>query len=619
MTSTLQQEAQPQAAATRRSRRCGSPSGCTRTATSPTCAPTRRRCRRRRSTRPRAQAAAALRRRVRARRAAPATTRKVKNAQEAHEAIRPSGDSFRTPGAGGRRAQRATSSRLYELIWKRTVASQMADARGRRVTVRLGRRPPPTAATPSSRRPARSSPSAASSPPTSRAATTTATPSATTTRAPAAAARRAATRSPRRELRRRRPRDHAAGPLHRGVAGQGAGGARHRPPVDVRLDHRTIQDRGYVWKKGTALVPSWLAFAVDRAARAALRRARRLRLHRADGGRPRRDRRRRAQDRVAWLRALLLRRRRTAEPRACTTACGAGRRPRRHRRPRRSTRSRSATAIVAAGRPLRPVRRARRRTARTARVGARGPGARRADRREGRGAARPTPSGDRELGADPDTGRAVVAKTGRYGPYVTEVLPDDAPKTAKPRTGVAVQDDVARHASRSTTRCGCCRCRAWSASTRRRRGDHRAERPLRAVPEEGHRLPLARRPRSSCSRSPSTRRWRSTPSPSSAAAAAAARRRCASSATTRSSGQPVVVKDGRFGAVRHRRRDQRDPAQGRRRRDHHHRAGRRAAGREAGQGAGAEEARSREEDDGQEDGEEDGQEDRRQEVGLKRV
>jgi DNA topoisomerase-1 len=42
---------------------------------------------------------------------------------------------------------------------------------------------------------------------------------------------------------------------------------------------------------------------------------------------------------------------------------------------------------------------------------------------------------DRELGVASDTGRPVVVKDGRYGPYVTEVLPDDAPKSAKPRTG----------------------------------------------------------------------------------------------------------------------------------------------------------------------------------------
>ena len=62
---------------------------------------------------------------------------KSKNAQEAHEAIRPAGDAFRTPDA-----VRGTLSndeyRLYELIWKRTVASQMADATGSTASVRLG-------------------------------------------------------------------------------------------------------------------------------------------------------------------------------------------------------------------------------------------------------------------------------------------------------------------------------------------------------------------------------------------------------------------------------------------------------------------------------------------------
>jgi DNA topoisomerase-1 len=45
------------------------------------------------------------------------------------------------------------------------------------------------------------------------------------------------------------------------------------------------------------------------------------------------------------------------------------------------------------------------------------------------------PSGDRDLGTNPTSGLPVVAKAGRYGPYVTEVLPDDAAKNAKPRTG----------------------------------------------------------------------------------------------------------------------------------------------------------------------------------------
>ncbi|PSK90940.1 DNA topoisomerase I [Murinocardiopsis flavida] len=59
---------------------------------------------------------------------------KVKNAQEAHEAIRPAGESFRTPAESG---LTGAQFRLYELIWKRTVASQMKDAVGESVTVKV--------------------------------------------------------------------------------------------------------------------------------------------------------------------------------------------------------------------------------------------------------------------------------------------------------------------------------------------------------------------------------------------------------------------------------------------------------------------------------------------------
>jgi DNA topoisomerase-1 len=63
--------------------------------------------------------------------------RKVKNAQEAHEAIRPAGDRFRTPDEV-RRELAADEFNVYDLIWKRTIASQMADARGQTVSVRIG-------------------------------------------------------------------------------------------------------------------------------------------------------------------------------------------------------------------------------------------------------------------------------------------------------------------------------------------------------------------------------------------------------------------------------------------------------------------------------------------------
>ncbi|MET0953968.1 MAG: type I DNA topoisomerase, partial [Aeromicrobium sp.] len=60
---------------------------------------------------------------------------KVKNAQEAHEAIRPAGEKFTTPDKTGLSGD---ERRLYELIWKRTIASQMSDAKGNSVSIRIG-------------------------------------------------------------------------------------------------------------------------------------------------------------------------------------------------------------------------------------------------------------------------------------------------------------------------------------------------------------------------------------------------------------------------------------------------------------------------------------------------
>ena len=59
-----------------------------------------------------------------------------KNAQEAHEAIRPSGEDFRTPSSVASALDR-DESRLYDLIWKRTIASQMSDAKYETTTVTL--------------------------------------------------------------------------------------------------------------------------------------------------------------------------------------------------------------------------------------------------------------------------------------------------------------------------------------------------------------------------------------------------------------------------------------------------------------------------------------------------
>src|SRR4029453_11508634 len=63
-------------------------------------------------------------------------TGKAKNAQEAHEAIRPAGASFRTPGDVANELS-GDEYRLYELIWRRTIASQMTDAVGNSTSVRI--------------------------------------------------------------------------------------------------------------------------------------------------------------------------------------------------------------------------------------------------------------------------------------------------------------------------------------------------------------------------------------------------------------------------------------------------------------------------------------------------
>jgi DNA topoisomerase-1 len=66
-------------------------------------------------------------------------TSKVKNAQEAHEAIRPAGDTFKDPEQVAKELGPQTDeARLYDLVWKRTVASQMANVRGESIQVRIG-------------------------------------------------------------------------------------------------------------------------------------------------------------------------------------------------------------------------------------------------------------------------------------------------------------------------------------------------------------------------------------------------------------------------------------------------------------------------------------------------
>ncbi len=133
-TSTLQQEANRKLAS-RRAAQCKWRRACTRTATLPICVPTRPiwqawPLRPRATWSPRSMAKEYL----------PAEARqyrtKVKNAQEAHEAIRPAGHPFPMPESL-RDKLSAEEFRIYDMIWKRTVASQMADARGRRISITI--------------------------------------------------------------------------------------------------------------------------------------------------------------------------------------------------------------------------------------------------------------------------------------------------------------------------------------------------------------------------------------------------------------------------------------------------------------------------------------------------
>ena len=181
---------------------------------------------------------------------------KVKNAQEAHEAIRPAGDAFRTPGAD---RPHGDEFRLYELIWMRTVASQMKDAVGQSVSVRIGG----AAATGEDVRVRRQRPGdhlPRLPQGLRRGRATTPTPRPTTAR-PGCPTSSRATRC-------RRPRSTPSGHETKPPA-------RYTEATLIKeLEEReigrpstyasiigTILNRGYVYKKGTALVPAWLAFA----------------------------------------------------------------------------------------------------------------------------------------------------------------------------------------------------------------------------------------------------------------------------------------------------------------------------------------------------------------------
>ncbi|MDE0615935.1 MAG: type I DNA topoisomerase [bacterium] len=183
--------------------------------------------------------------------------KKVKNAQEAHEAIRPSGDQFRTPEEV-RAEVPQMEAQVYELIWQRTVASQMTDTVGETVHVDLG------GTTADGRDAAFSAAGTVITHEGFRRVYTEGTDE----------------EADQEEAERRMPSLAAGDPL--AIDELSPSGHTTQPPARYteaslvrRLEElgvgrpstyaaimNTIVDRGYVWKKGAALVPSFTAFSV---------------------------------------------------------------------------------------------------------------------------------------------------------------------------------------------------------------------------------------------------------------------------------------------------------------------------------------------------------------------
>ncbi len=351
---------------------------------------------------------------------------KVKNAQEAHEAIRPAGESFRTPAQTGLTGEQF---RLYELIWMRTVASQMKDAVGQSVSVRIG--------------------GAATS---GEDVVFSASGRVITFHGFLKAYVEGTDDDG--------AKDDAETRLPALVEGDAvsaasitANGHETKPPARYteatlikELEEReigrpstyasiigTILNRGYVYKKGTALVPAWLAFSVIRLLEEHFPRQVSYEftalmedvLDEIAAG---------EKDRVTELGEFYYGTDDIAGLHTLVTELG-------------DIDARELATFPIGG-PDSGI---------NLRVGRYGPYLEGPDD-EGTPAAKranvpddlppdeltlekaaelfANPAGEEiELGVHPETGLRVVAKNGRYGPYVTEVLPEDAPKNAKPRTG----------------------------------------------------------------------------------------------------------------------------------------------------------------------------------------
>ncbi|MGW5636867.1 type I DNA topoisomerase [Streptomyces sp. NPDC003832] len=365
---------------------------------------------------------------------------KVKNAQEAHEAIRPSGDRFRTPAETGLTGDQF---KLYELIWKRTVASQMKDATGNSVTVKI-------AGTAADGRDVEFSASGK-----------------TITFHGFLKAYVEGADDPNAELddrERRLPQVSEGDALS--AEEITVDGHATKPPARYteaslvkELEEReigrpstyasiigTILDRGYVFKKGTALVPSFLSFAVVNLLEKHFGRLVDYDFTAKMEDDLDRIARGEAQS-VPWLKRFYF-----GEGTGEGGAADAGNGDGDHLGGLKELVT-DLGAIDAREVSSFPVG-----NDIVLRVGRYGPYIERGekDSENHRRADIPTdlapdelsvemaeellakPSGDFELGADPVSGNQIVAKDGRYGPYVTEILPEGTPKTGKnavkPRT-----------------------------------------------------------------------------------------------------------------------------------------------------------------------------------------
>ena len=371
---------------------------------------------------------------------------RVKGAQEAHEAIRPAGDHFRTPAQVSGQLS-GSQFRLYELIWKRTVASQMADAVGSTATVRVEVPLEPTGGAPQEAGPAFST------------AGFTASGTVITFRGFLAAYEEG------RDAERYEAESESGGgragakgdkdvrlpAMTEGqdLAALGAQASGHETTPPPRyteaslvkaLEEReigrpstyaaimsTISDRGYVDHRGQALVPTWLAFAVTRLLEENFAdlvdydftASMEADLDRIAAGQ---------EDRVDWLTRFYFGRGDPGAETPAPTDDGGAEHGLRALVENLGDIDARAVNSIDIGEGI------------TVRVGRYGPYL---EDSEGKRAnvpadvapdeltvararelfARAADDG-RELGIDPATGRMIIARDGRYGPYVTEVLPE---------------------------------------------------------------------------------------------------------------------------------------------------------------------------------------------------